>query len=192
MHWPDSLYFREELVYMLGANEDTYPFASEYLHIMLLFGFVFTIENTFSTFVRNDGNPNLAMLALIVTALSNIGINYLMLYVFHLGVKGAAFGTIIAAFLGLLVLSAHFFHEAKSFEACPFPPRTPIVFPNVRLWISELFSRGRDFFFYRCSQCNIGANCRNRWSSSIFSIKLYSRCHADAVSWTWCHDSAAH
>lgn len=37
--------FKDKLVYSLGANAETFPFASDYMNIMLLFGFVFTIEN---------------------------------------------------------------------------------------------------------------------------------------------------
>lgn len=105
--------FREPLVYALGANEETYPYASAYLQVMLLFGFVFTIENACSVFVRNDRSPNLAMAALIVTAVLNVILNYIILYVLNLGVAGAAFGTIISAALGIVVLSFHFFKKSS-------------------------------------------------------------------------------
>ena len=75
--------FQEGLTYMLGANEETFPFANDYLRVMLLFGFVFTVENALSTFIRNDQNPNLAMVALVVTAVSNVAINYYILYVLN-------------------------------------------------------------------------------------------------------------
>ncbi|WP_040717946.1 MATE family efflux transporter [Paenibacillus daejeonensis] len=106
--------FREPLVYGLGANSDTYPHAMAYITVMLLLGFVFTVENALSIFVRNDGNPNLAMAAQITFALSNIGINYIVLYVLDLGVAGVATGTIIAASLGLLVLLTHFTRKANN------------------------------------------------------------------------------
>ncbi|WP_373894883.1 MATE family efflux transporter [Virgibacillus sp. CBA3643] len=111
--------FQEQLAYMLGANEDTFPFTIDYLHIMLLFGFVFTIENALSTFVRNDQNPNLAMIALIITAVSNIGINYYFLYVLDLGVAAVAAGTIIASFLGVLVSAIHFFRKRNNLRFVP-------------------------------------------------------------------------
>ncbi|CAM4409121.1 putative MATE family efflux protein [Paenibacillus endophyticus] len=108
-----SFVFRDALVYALGANAETYPFASDYLNVMLLFGFVFTIENALSVFVRNDGNPNLAMMAQITFALSNVVINFFVLYVLDLGVGGVAYGTILAAFLGLMVLLSHFFKKTN-------------------------------------------------------------------------------
>ncbi len=108
-----ALFFREPLAYALGANADTYPYVSRYMHVLLLFGFVFTIENTLSVFVRNDGNPNLAMVSLMTTALVNIALNYVFLYVFNWGVTGAALSTILAAVLGILVLCLHFFTKTN-------------------------------------------------------------------------------
>ncbi|GGO04626.1 MATE family efflux transporter [Saccharibacillus kuerlensis] len=103
--------FKEPLVYALGANEETYPHAFAYLQIMLLFGFIITVESALSIFVRNDGNPNLAMAAQIAFALSNVVFNSIALYVLDAGVQGVAIGTMSAAFVGLLVLSAHFFKK---------------------------------------------------------------------------------
>ncbi|KQL59172.1 MULTISPECIES: MATE family efflux transporter [Shouchella] len=111
-----ALLFHEPLVYALGANEETAPFAAAYMNVFLVFGFIFTLENASSIFVRNDGNPTLAMAALVTTAFSNVGINYIILYVLDLGVREIAFGTIIAAFLGLLVLSSHFFTKRSNLK----------------------------------------------------------------------------
>ncbi|MCP1424539.1 putative MATE family efflux protein [Paenibacillus xylanexedens] len=106
--------FKDKLVYSLGANAETFPFASDYMNIMLLFGFVFTIENALSIFVRNDGNPNTSMYAQITFAVANIIINYITLYVLEWGVRGVALGTIVSASLALLVLFTHFFKKTNN------------------------------------------------------------------------------
>lgn len=129
--------FREPLAFAIGANEETFPFVSRYMNVLLLFGFVFTVENTFSVFVRNDGNPNLAMAALITTAFTNIVLNYIFLYVLNLGVSGAAFSTILASFLGILVLCVHFFKPNNNlrlvrfkFEKALFVQTMVVGFPS--------------------------------------------------------------
>ncbi|MDO7269890.1 MATE family efflux transporter [Shouchella clausii] len=119
--------FHEPLVYALGANDETAPFAADYMNVFLVFGFVFTLENAFSIFVRNDGNPNLAMAALVTTAFSNVGINYMILYVFDMGVREIAFGTILAATLGLLVLTTHFFTKKSNLKLVPFRFEKPLT-----------------------------------------------------------------
>jgi Na+-driven multidrug efflux pump len=49
------------------------------------------------------------MTGLIVTSVVNIILDYLFIFIFHWGVKGAAYATVIATFIGIFVLLAHFF-----------------------------------------------------------------------------------
>ena len=112
--------FRTELAYLLGANADTFQYTAGYMKVMLLFGFIFTVENTFSILVRNDGGPNLSMIALVATAVVNIGLNYVFLFVLDYGVEGAAAATVIGAFVGLVILSTHFFRKKSNLRFVRF------------------------------------------------------------------------
>ncbi|MBE1556687.1 MATE family efflux transporter [Sporosarcina limicola] len=112
--------FRTQLAYLLGANADTFPFVSGYMNIMILFGFVLTVENAFSILVRNDGGPNLSMIALVATSLVNIGLNYVFLFILDYGVTGAAAATIIGAFVGIIILSSHFFKKQSNLRIVRF------------------------------------------------------------------------
>ncbi|WP_153976789.1 MATE family efflux transporter [Paenibacillus xylanilyticus] len=118
---------KDQLVYALGANAETFPYAADYINIMLLFGFVFTIENALTIFVRNDGDPNTSMYAQITFAVANIVLNYITLYVLEWGVQGVAIGTIISASLALLVLLSHFFKKSNN-----------LVFTRFK-WNTKLF-----------------------------------------------------
>lgn len=104
-----GLFFEREVAFLFGANEAIVDSVREYLHVLLLFGVVFVIENILSIFIRNDGNPTLAMMGLIVTAVVNIILNYLFIFVFEFGLKGVAYAIVIAGVIGILVLSTHFF-----------------------------------------------------------------------------------
>lgn len=108
-----SLIFMEPLAYFFGANEVIIDFVLDYMFVLLVFGIIFVLESVFSVFVRNDGNPLLAMTALIVAAVGNIVLNYLFIFVFEWGVKGAAYATVLATFIAFLIMIAHFF-RAKS------------------------------------------------------------------------------
>src|SRR5699024_2000112 len=105
-----SLLFLQDLAYFFGANEDTLPYVVKYMKILLLFGLIMAWETSLSVFVRNDGNPNLAMIGLVITSLLNIGLNYYMIFILNLGVTGAALATVISV-VGLLVLLTHFFRK---------------------------------------------------------------------------------
>ncbi|USG68439.1 MATE family efflux transporter [Brevibacillus ruminantium] len=105
------LWKMDEIAYLFGANEVILPYVRDYLSILLTFGFVYVLENILSVFVRNDGNPALSMASLIVTAVLNVFFNYLFIFVWGMGVKGAAAATVLSAGLGFLVLLTHFLRK---------------------------------------------------------------------------------
>ncbi|TXL57821.1 MATE family efflux transporter [Cerasibacillus terrae] len=102
-----------------GANEETLPYVKDYMYILFLFSLIIAWETCLSIFVRNDGAPQLAMIALIVSAILNIGLNYWMIFILKLEVTGAALATVLATALGLLVLVIHFFRKGSSLKFAP-------------------------------------------------------------------------
>ena len=109
-----AIVYQNPLAYALGADEETLGYVKEYMHVLLSCGFVITVQNAFSVFVRNDGNPNLAMYSLIVTAVLNVAFNYLFLFVLDFGVSGSAWGLICACAIGAVILFAHFFRKEST------------------------------------------------------------------------------
>lgn len=109
-----SLMFMEPMAYFFGANDAIIDFVLDYMFVLLLFGIVFVLESMFSVFIRNDGNPLLAMTALIVAAVGNVILNYLFIFVFKWGVKGAAYATVLATLIAFLVMLTHFFRKSSS------------------------------------------------------------------------------
>ncbi|POZ54734.1 Multidrug export protein MepA [Lysinibacillus sphaericus] len=106
----------KEIAYIFGASDVTYPYVQEYLHVILLFGVFYTIENLLSIFIRNDGNPKLAMMGLITTSILNILLNYVFIFVLHYGVKGCALATAISTIIGMSVLCLHFFRKQSELK----------------------------------------------------------------------------
>jgi putative MATE family efflux protein len=112
-----SLLFNlQDIAYIFGANDTTYPYVKEYLFIILLFGIFYTIENMLSIFIRNDGNPKLAMTGLMTTSVLNIVLNYLFIFVLDYGVKGCALATVISTMIGAAVLCIHFFRKQSELK----------------------------------------------------------------------------
>lgn len=112
-----SLLFNlQSVAYLFGANDSTYPYVKEYLYIILLFGIFYTIENMLSIFIRNDGNPKLAMIGLITTSVLNIVLNYLFIFVLDYGVTGCALATVISTMTGAAVLCLHFFRKQSQLK----------------------------------------------------------------------------
>ncbi|MGN4123754.1 MATE family efflux transporter [Lysinibacillus sphaericus] len=106
----------KDIAYIFGASDVTYPYVQEYLHVILLFGVFYTIENLLSIFIRNDGNPKLAMMGLITTSILNIFLNYVFIFVLNYGVTGCALATAISTILGMSVLCLHFFRDESELK----------------------------------------------------------------------------
>lgn len=118
-----SYIFIEPLALLFGANEETLPYALDYMKILILFSLVIAMEVMLSIFVRNDGNPTLAMMGMIVSAVFNIILNYVMIFVLGWEVLGAAIATVTATGLGLLVLATHFFKKGAQLRFVRFKVR---------------------------------------------------------------------
>ncbi len=61
-----------------------------------------------SSFVRNDGRPKLAMISTIAGAVTNIILDYIFIFKFGLGIKGAAIATGLGQIITVSVLLPHF------------------------------------------------------------------------------------
>ncbi|MBM7602532.1 putative MATE family efflux protein [Metabacillus crassostreae] len=110
----------EAIANLLGANSDTLFHTVEYLRVLFLFGWLMALQQLLSIFVRNDGSPTLSMVALGVTAIVNICLNYYMIFILELGVYGAALATVLASIGGLLVLMLHFLKKHSNLRKLSF------------------------------------------------------------------------
>ena len=87
----------EPIAFLLGATEETALYTTTYLRVILLFSPAFILNNIMTAFVRNDGNPHLAMAAMTISTLTNIVLDYVCIYPLKLGMFGAALATGLAA-----------------------------------------------------------------------------------------------
>lgn len=67
-----GLFFADELILLLGADETIFDMAYTYLQTMILFSPAFIFNDLFLCFIRNDGNPQLSSAATVTSSLSNI------------------------------------------------------------------------------------------------------------------------
>src|SRR5690625_3291007 len=116
-----SLLFLEEISFLFGANEETLPYVVQYMQIILLFSVIMAWDTILSIFVRNDGNPFLAMVGLVITSLLNICLNYWMIFILQWGVRGAALATMISIFIGLIILTSHFWKKYSHLKLVKVP-----------------------------------------------------------------------
>ncbi|BDF59521.1 multidrug transporter MatE [Christensenellaceae bacterium] len=93
----------EPLVRMFGATENSMPYALDYGRIIVL-GLPFVVIGTgLNSCIRAEGSPKVAMLSMIAGAVVNTVLDPIFIFVFHWGVEGAAWATILGQILTLLV-----------------------------------------------------------------------------------------
>lgn len=93
-----SYIFMEPILLFTGASENTIRYATDYLNIYLLGTIFVQIATGLNSFINVQGRPAIAMWAVIIGALLNIILDPIFIFVFDMGVRGAALATIISQF----------------------------------------------------------------------------------------------
>lgn len=88
--------FQKPVLYLFGASDASYPYADAYLTIYLL-GTPFTMLATgLNGFINAQGFPRVGMLTTMLGAILNLLLDPLFIFVFNMGVRGAAIATVIS------------------------------------------------------------------------------------------------
>jgi len=100
--------FLNPILRVFGATENILPFARDYLSIVT-FGFIFFpfLVST-NNLVRAEGDAKNAMTVMIVSAGVNIILDPVFIFGLNMGIKGAAYATIIAQFSGFLYIILYY------------------------------------------------------------------------------------
>lgn len=96
------------LALALGADTITLPLTQIYLTTILCFSPFLIFNNMILAFIRNDNNPKLSMIAMLVASFSNIILDYIFMFPLNMGIFGAAFATGLAPIISIVILSFHF------------------------------------------------------------------------------------
>ncbi|MDF2589314.1 MAG: family efflux transporter [Anaerocolumna sp.] len=127
--------FLEPLLIQFGASDEVLPFAVEYMRI-IFFGSVFqVISMGLNNFIRADGNPKLAMYTMFFGAGTNIILDPIFIYVFHMGMAGAALATIISQCVSAIWVILYFLgkHSKNKLKLAYMIPNKNFIIKIVSL-----------------------------------------------------------
>lgn len=79
--------------YFLGANDSNIDYVMPYLRVMLVYIPGFMMDIVMMCFMKNEGHPNIAMIATIVGTSMNVVLDFLFVFGFGWGMFGAALAT---------------------------------------------------------------------------------------------------
>lgn len=99
---------KKPILHSFGATPETFQFANDYLNIILA-GTTFTVVGfSLNNVIRSEGNARIAMVSMILSSVTNIVLDYIFIFWFDMGVKGAALATIISMFVLMVWVLLHF------------------------------------------------------------------------------------
>ena len=91
-----SIIFLPQILNIFGCTDVLKPYALNYGFIIVIGLPFMMIGTTLNSIIRSDGNPKFAMFSMVAGALLNIVLDYLLMFVIPLEVKGAAIATILS------------------------------------------------------------------------------------------------
>lgn len=93
---------------MAGATDTILPYAREYA-VIIISGCIFSIVRlTFINIIRAEGNVKFVSIITGLGALLNIILDPIFIFTFNMGIRGAAYATILSQSIGTVILAVYF------------------------------------------------------------------------------------
>ena len=97
-----GLFLKKPMLYLFGASDITFPYANSYITIYLIGNLFVMISLGMNSFINSQGFAKTGMFTVLLGAISNIILDPIFIFIFHMGVKGAATATILSQLFSAL------------------------------------------------------------------------------------------
>lgn len=124
------------LLRLMGGDADIVALGMNYARIFLMFTPFFMCNYVVASFVRNDGDPSLAMVATLSGSLFNVVFDYIFMFPMGLGLAGAALATAVSPIISISICSRHFFKKENGVEFVHRMPSVKLLGQSCQLGIS--------------------------------------------------------
>ena len=104
----------EPVAKMLGANESMLQYCTTYGKTLLIFLVPFVLQNCFQSFIIVAEKPTFGLIISICAGVTNMILDFLFMYVFKLGILGAALATGISQLVGGMIPFIYFVSQNNS------------------------------------------------------------------------------
>lgn len=100
---------KDPLLRVFGASDETIGYAQDYL-LIILPGVIFQVVGfSLNNVIRSEGNAKVAMYSMLISAGLNIILDPIFIFLFDMGIKGAALATVISMVVMSVWVMLHFF-----------------------------------------------------------------------------------
>lgn len=139
--------FRRPILYRFGASDASYVYANQYLRIYL-FGTTFSMISTgLNNFINAQGFPKMGMLTVAVGAVMNLILDPVFIFLFDMGVAGAALATVLSQ-VASAVWVVMFFNGKKTL----YHIKREYMKPEWE-YIKDIVSLGTSGFIMQATNC---------------------------------------
>ncbi len=130
------------LLRLIGATDANIQMAHDYGVIIFAMMPLAMTQNTLASIIRADGSPQYAMAAMLTGAVINIIGDPVAIFVLDMGIKGAAWATILGQLVSFLICAAYL-ARSKTFRmnAGSFKPSISLLKPVMALGTSSLLTQ---------------------------------------------------
>ncbi|QNO15075.1 MATE family efflux transporter [Alkalicella caledoniensis] len=104
-----GLIFIDPLLRVFGASAVLFPYAKEYLQVILVGSIYFPFVVTCNNLIRAEGNAKVAMFSMMIGAILNIILDYIFIFPLDLGIRGAALATIMSQFVSMVYVLSYIY-----------------------------------------------------------------------------------
>ncbi|MCM1259913.1 MAG: MATE family efflux transporter [Prevotella sp.] len=130
------------LLTLFGASENSIGYAVEYFNIILGFFPIYMIMNMINAVIRADGAPNWSMASMLTGAVVNIILDPIFIFVFHWGMAGAAWATVIGQVISFGISVIYLFRsQTFSLTLKSFIPEFKVFIEVMKLGLSSFITQ---------------------------------------------------
>ena len=108
-----TLMWMDPILRFFGATEATLPFARQYMTVIAIGNAVTHLYFGLNSVIRSSGNPKTAMGLTLFTVTSNAILDPVFIFVFKLGIQGAAIATVLCQLMALCYTMWFFLDQDK-------------------------------------------------------------------------------
>lgn len=153
--------YLDQIVRMLGAKGAVFPLAKAYLKVIVNASGLYLIPHILNPFIRNDRNPTLTMVGMVICGIVNLTFDYIFIFIFNWGMAGAATATGIAQFTYTAILCLHFFKKDRGLKfvkfRIKFAEMKRVISVGLPSFISEI-SNGLTIFLFNMYLLKLGGD----------------------------------
>lgn len=132
------MFYGKPILMMFGASEATIGFAWDYMRIYTLGTLFVQISLGLNAFITSQGYAKTSMMTVMIGACCNIILDPIFIFVFDMGVAGAAWATILSQAVSSIWVLKFLFSEKSYLRIKPkyFKLSARVVFPCLALGLS--------------------------------------------------------